>query len=139
MRRARLRAAVGLTAVSAVVAGCGGGHSDKPGPAERDCTAVTQAANGMQIIDGTKASAADVQRTSAASTALTDAAANATTAVASAAGQLAAAARAYASALSAHNIEGVNTSGGVLRQRAQSVADICKTQVLGQAPAGPAN
>jgi hypothetical protein len=139
MRRARLRAAVGLTAVAGVVAGCGGGHTTKPSTADRDCTAVTQAANGMQISTGATPSAADVERTNAAAKAVTDAAAGATTTVAVAAGQLASAARAYASAVSAHNAEAINTSGGVLRQRAQAVADICKTQVLGQAPAGPTN
>jgi hypothetical protein len=139
MRHARLRAAVGLTAVAAVVAACGGGHSTKPSAGERDCTTVTQAANQMQIISTTSASATDVERANAGARALTDAAAAATTDVASAAGQLASAARAYASALSAHNFEAANVTGGVLRQRAQSVADICKTQVLGQAPAGPTN
>lgn len=139
MRRARLRAAVGLAAVAAVAAGCSGGGSVKAGPAERDCGTVTQAANGMHIVDGASATATDVSRANAAARALTDAAANVTTAVAAAAGQLAAAARTYAGALSSHNSEAVNVSGGVLRQRAQAVADICKTQVLGQAPAGPTN
>ena len=55
MRRARLRAAVGLAAVAAVAAGCSGGGSVKAGPAERDCGTVTQAANGMHIVDGASA------------------------------------------------------------------------------------
>jgi hypothetical protein len=139
MHRTRPRAALGFAAVAAIVAACGGGPSAKVGPAERECTAVTQAANAIQIVDGTKATASDVERSTAAATALTEAAASATTAIAGPAGQLAAAARSYADALTQHNIEGINVTGGLLRQRAQPVADICKTQVLGVAPGGPTN
>jgi hypothetical protein len=130
---------VGLAALAAVLVACSGGHTVQPSAADRDCTAVTQAANAIQLLSGGSPSAADVQRTSAAASGLTTAAANATTGVAAPAGQLAAAARSYASALSAHNVEGANIAGGLLRQRAQAVANICKTQVLGAAPQPPSN
>jgi hypothetical protein len=128
---------MGLAALAAVLVGCGGAHTAQPSAADRDCTSVTQAANAIQLLSGGSPSAADVQRNSAAASELTTAAANATTGVASAAGQLAAAARSYASALTAHHAEAANVAGGVLRQRAQAVANICKTQVLGAAPQPP--
>lgn len=131
------RLAAVLSVVGVVVAACGGGEKISATPADRDCTAVTQAANAIQIVDGATATSADVDRSAAGSAALTQAAASATTAVAAPAGQLATAAKAYVAALQAHNVEGVNTTGGVLRQRAQAVADVCKTTVLGVAPQGP--
>jgi hypothetical protein len=70
---------------------------------------------------------------------LTTAASNATTAVAAPASQLAAVVRTYADALTRHDIEGVNVGGGLVRQRAQAVADVCKTTVLGVAPPGPSS
>ncbi|MFL6239162.1 MAG: hypothetical protein ACJ735_06705 [Actinomycetes bacterium] len=140
MRRARPRAALpGLAVVAAIVAGCGGGHTVKLGTAERDCASVVQAANAIQVVAGSDATASDIARSNAAAAALTTAAANATTAVAGPAGQLATTARAYAEALGHHNIEGINTSGGKLRQQAAPIADVCKTTVLGVAPPGPTN
>jgi hypothetical protein len=138
MRRARPPAAVlGLAVLATLLTACGGGHDIKATPADRDCAAVTQAANAIQIVDGNNATAADATRTAAAASALTSAAAAATTDVAGPAGQLAVVARAYSSALTARNVEGINVNGGLLRQRAQAVADACNTVVLGVAPSGP--
>jgi hypothetical protein len=142
MHRTRPRVALprvaALAAVTGLVVACGGGHTEKPTQADRDCTAVTQAANGLRVVDGSTATASDAERSSAAAADLTTAAANATTAVAAPAGQLATAAKTYADALARHDIEGVNVGGGLVRQRAQAVADACKTTVLGVSPKGPA-
>src|SRR2546423_2244624 len=142
MHRTRPRVALSRlvvpVAVAALAVACGGGGTVKPTQADRDCTAVTQAANGLHIVDEAMATADDIARSSAAATELTTAAANATTAVAAPASQLAAVARTYADALSHHDIEGVNVGGGLVRQRAQPVADVCKTTVPGVAPPAPA-
>jgi hypothetical protein len=138
MHRTRPRAAwLGLAAAAMVLAACSSGHTSKATPADRECSAVTQAANGIRLIDGASATNSDVTRSSTAVSALTSASAAATTAVAGPAGQLAAAARSYVSALQVHNLEGINVAGGVLRQRAQAVADVCSMTVLGLAPAPP--
>jgi hypothetical protein len=144
MRRARPRAALpGLAAVAVLVAACGGGHTAKLTQAERDCNAVTQAANTVQLVTpltaADKVTPDDVSRARSGADALTSAASAATTDVAGPGGQLAAVARAYADAMERNNIEAINVDGGLMRQRAQSVADTCKTSVLGIAPNGPAN
>jgi hypothetical protein len=135
MRRAP--ALAGTIAMAAALVSCGGGHTARATTEDRECAAITGAANGIQLVDPRKATQSDVDRSATAATALTDAAAAATTAVATSAGQLAAAARSYAAALSRHNVEAANTAGGLLRQRAQAVANDCRTLVLGVAPEGP--
>jgi hypothetical protein len=140
MRRARPRAALpGLAAVAALVVACGGGHTAKLTDSERDCNAVTQAANTIQVVVAGKATPDDVSRARSGADALTSAASAATTEVAAPGGQLAAVARAYADAMEHSNTEAINVDGGLMRQRAQAVADTCKTSVLGIAPNGPAN
>ena len=128
------RVAVTLAAVATLATACGGGSTVKPTQADRDCTAVTQAANAVRVVNGTTATADDIARSAAAASELTTAASNATTDVAAPAGQLAAVVRTYADALARHDVEGVNVGGGLVRQRAQAVADVCKTTVVGVAP-----
>src|SRR3954471_21409486 len=137
MQHSRPGAALpGLAAVAALVAACGGGHTVSVGKADRDCTAVVQAANTIQIV-GTHGTASDVSRAGAGAAALTTAASSATTAVAGPAGQLAAAARSYAEALRNHDVEGINVSGGLLRQKGQQGADTRKQTRVRGAPPGP--
>jgi hypothetical protein len=137
MHRARPRAAVlGLAAMAAALVACGGGSTAHVDQQANDCTAVVQASTGIQIVDGASATASTASAARSGADALTAAAARVTTDVAGPAGQLAAAARAYAAALAAKNVEGVNVTGGLLRQRAHAVANVCKQAVLGVAPQG---
>jgi hypothetical protein len=138
MRRTRPRAALpGLAALGLLAAACGGGHTASVTPQDQECAAVVQEANAIPLLEASKASAADVTRAQLAASGLTTAAANATGAVAGPGSQLASAARAYADALAGHQNEAANTAGGLLRQRAQAVATVCKATVLGVAPPGP--
>ena len=140
MHRTRPRAGLaGLLAAAGILTACSSGASVKETQDDRDCTAVTQAAAGIQLVDAAHASESDATRTDEAATRLTQAAASVTTAVAGPAGELAAAARSYADALAQHNGEQVNVTGGLLRQRAQPVADVCKAVVLGVAPTTATN